>query len=116
VVIVEKGLQTWYATIVGAVLLLVGILGFFSAPVLGLFDVNALHNVVHLITGAVFLWAGVWGGMAAAQGTNRWLGIIYLVVAVLGFLGFASFLAVNGADNWLHLLLGVVSAGISWAK
>src|SRR3989344_860575 len=104
--------KTW-ATIIGIVLLLIGLWGFFQDPILSIFGVNALHNIVHLVTGAVFLWAGMAKG-TMAKSTNQWLGVIYIIVGLIGFLGVLSFLNVNMADNWLHLLLGVVSAGIGW--
>ena len=108
--------QTW-ATIIGIILLLVGVLGFvMSSPLLGLFGVNATHNIVHLLTGAIFLWAGL-SSSAPTKATNKWLGVIYIVVAIVGFLGFLSFLEVMGGmdlDNWLHLVIGVVSVLIGW--
>jgi hypothetical protein len=114
----EKGLQTWFAAILGAVLLLVGIIGFVNDPVLGLFNVNGLHNVVHLLSGAIGIWAGVWGGILASRWFNKVFGIVYLLVAVLGFTGLLTgLLDVNAADNWLHVLLGIIPIGIGfWGK
>ena len=102
--------KTW-AKIIGIVLLLVGVVGFFMGDQILGFGINTLHNVVHLLTGAIFAWAGF--GQGSAKSVNRWLGIVYIVVAVLGFLGMLSFLATNGADNWLHLVIGVVSLLVS---
>jgi hypothetical protein len=116
----EKGTQTWFATILGAVLLLVGIIGFINNPVLGLFPVNGLHNAVHLLTGLVFLGVGVWGSMGSARTTNKVLGIVYLLVAIVGFVWGLSFLQVgvgNDPDNYLHLLLGIAPLAVGfWAK
>lgn len=114
----EKGLQTTFAAILGAVLLLVGIIGFVQDPVLGLFEVNALHNVVHLLSGAIGVWAGVWGGIAASRWFNRIFGIVYALVAILGFTGVvAPLLDLNSADNWLHVLLAVVPIGVGfWGR
>jgi hypothetical protein len=116
----EKGLQTTFATVLGAVLLLVGIIGFFNNPVLGIFGVNGLHNAIHLISGAIGIWAGVWGGIAASRWYNRIFGIVYLLVAILGWVAsgaMANLLMIDAADNWLHLLIGVVSGGIGfWGK
>lgn len=110
-----KGIQATYATILGAVLLLVGILGFLADGVLLWFGVNALHNLVHLASGAVGLWAGVWGGRVAARWYNRIFGVVYLLVAVLGFLGMgAVLLHLNGPDHWLHVLIGVASLSVGF--
>ncbi len=111
------GVQKSWAIIIGIILLLVGIIGFFSGDaVLEIFPVNLSHNIVHLITGAVFLWAG-FASAEKAKMANKWLGIIYILVAVIGFLGYLTFLNVQGGndpDNWLHVAIGVVSAGIGF--
>ena len=109
--------QKLWAQIIGIILLLVGLLGFFmSSPLLGIFEVNMLHNLVHIITGAVFLWAG-FAKKAPVKKINQWLGVIYVIVGVIGFFGALEFLNVAGGndpDNWLHLVIGVVSALIGW--
>jgi len=104
--------QTW-AKVIGVILLLIGVLGFFMGDNVFGFDVNPLHNIVHLVTGAIFAWAGFAAG-APTKKVNTWLGVIYLVVGILGFFGVLGFLAVNTADNWLHLAIGVISAAIGW--
>jgi len=42
-------------------------------------------------------------------------GIVYLLVAILGFFSGSGsvlgFLDVNSADNWLHVVLGIVVLG-----
>jgi arginine exporter protein ArgO len=114
------------ALAVGAVFLLVGILGFIPgittsydqlavagpdshAKLLGLFEVSVLHNLVHLLFGV----AGI--ALARSRDTARWFliggGLIYLVLWVYGLVvsaeSTANFVPVNSADNWLHLLLAV---------
>ena len=114
------------ALAVGAVFLLVGLLGFIpgitsdydtmkfaghesEAKLLGLFQVSVLHNIVHLLFGIA--------GIAMARtisGARSYLlygGIIYLVLWVYGLVidqeSAGNFVPLNGADNWLHFLLGV---------
>lgn len=111
---------------VGVVFLLVGILGFVpgitqrfdtmnfvghesDASLLGLFQVNVLHNIVHVLFGVVGLIAAkTW---ASARNFLVWGGAIYLVLWLYGLVidlnSAANFVALNTADNWLHLLLGV---------
>ena len=110
--------RTW-AKIIGIVLLLVGIAGFFApgGMLLG-FQVNMLHNVVHLITGAIFAWAG-FSASAPTKKINLIFGIIYLLIAILGFVPgvdvmLNSLLATNMADHILHLAIGVISVAIGW--
>lgn len=100
----------------GVVLLAVGVLGFLPNPVAsgdGIFQVNALHNVVHVLSGAVALGAGFAGDGSYARTYNVGFGAVYALVAVLGFLGVLvpDLLAVNAADNVLHLLIAVVLLG-----
>lgn len=114
------------AMVVGAVFLLVGILGFVpgitsdfdtlqfaghesEAMLLGIFQVSILHNIVHLLFGVA--------GLAMARswsGARTFLiggGVIYLVLFIYGLVidhdSSANFVPLNSADNWLHLLLGV---------
>ncbi|MGH2964284.1 MAG: DUF4383 domain-containing protein [Solirubrobacterales bacterium] len=115
-----------YATVVGAVLTIGGIVGFFYSAsfgspgevdkMLGIFEVNGWHNVLHLATGLLGLVAVGFAARAYALG----LGVVYLVVAIWGFVigGGESILGivpVNGDDNVLHLLLGVagLAAGLA---
>jgi hypothetical protein len=114
------------AAAVGAVFVLVGILGFIpgitsdfdsmefaghesDAELLGIFEVSILHNLVHLLFGVA--------GLAMAR---RWDsarayliggGLIYLVLWIYGLVvdkgSDANFVPVNTADDWLHLVLGL---------
>ena len=115
------------ATVVGAVFLLVGVLGFIPgittqydtmgvaghgsmAMLLGVFQVSILHNIVHLLFGVAGLAAA-----RSASAARRYLivgGAVYLVLWIYGLIfgnsdSAANFIPVNTADNWLHLVLGV---------
>ncbi len=96
--------------ILGVVFILVGLLGFVNNPVLGLFSVNALHNVVHLASGLVLVFAAT-RSEDAAQMAAKVLGVVYALVTVLGFVAFDlmnSLLNLNSTDNYLHILLTLV--------
>lgn len=115
-----------YATLVGAVLVIAGIVGFFysasfGAPgkvddVFGILSVNAWNNVFHIATGAIgLLVAGF-----AARRYALWLGVVYVVLAAWGFIvgggdSILGFLPVNAADNFLHLILGLLGIGAAMA-
>ena len=101
------------AIVIGAVFVLVGILGFIPNPLIsttGLFQVNTMHNLVHLISGGVLL-AGAYTAFGAGMALKI-IGIVYAAVAVLGLmLGPGMLLGlvhINAADNWLHVFLAVV--------
>lgn len=115
--------KTW-AYLFGFVFLAVGILGFVPAAMhdgklLGVFAVNEMHNFVHLITGVAGLVAGYAGNFWPAL-FLRLIGIIYLVVAIMGFYHGDAMLfgliANNFADTILHLVTGVFALwlGFCW--
>jgi hypothetical protein len=109
-------LRTW-GILFGLAFLLIGILGFVPAAspnglLLGIFHVNLIHNVIHLITGAIALWTGLQGTVATRY-FFQYFGIIYAIVTVLGFIygekDILGLIANNAADNWLHLIIAAVS-------
>jgi hypothetical protein len=115
-----------FALAVGAVFLLVGILGFVpgvtedlgditfaghesDAELFGIFEVSVLHNLVHLLVGVVGLIAA-----RRADLSRTYLfagGAVYLILAAYGAVtdheSDANFVPVNSADDVLHLVLGV---------
>jgi hypothetical protein len=101
------------AIVIGIVFLAVGILGFIPNPLVsetGLFAVNTVHNLVHIVSGLVLL-AGAYTALGSAMGLKI-IGVIYGLVAILGLIVGPGMLLglihINAADNWLHVLLAVV--------
>jgi len=103
-------------TFFGIVFLLIGILGFVPgvAPdemLFKIFHVNAAHNVVHIVSGIIFLLAAA-AGAGAARTWFQIFGISYAIVVIWGFaVGTGNTLWVvsnNPADTWLHLVLAVM--------
>ncbi len=113
----EKCIQTVSALALGTVFVVIGIIGFVNDPILGIFSVNNVHNVVHLAAGAVALVCAVWGGIAASRWFHRIFGSVYALLAILGFAGVAvvsTLLDMNMADHWLHAGFGVVQLVIGF--
>jgi hypothetical protein len=111
------------ATVFGAVYLLVGLLGFaitgFSGfaetegETLIVFDVNPLHNIVHLAIGGLLLAAS--RTVTSAKAANTTVGAVYLLVGILGLFLLGSdlnIIALNGADNVLHFASAIVLLGV----
>jgi hypothetical protein len=116
------------AAVFGVVFILIAIMGFIapggmqmqptdpatSAQALGMFPVNLLHNIVHLLFG---LW-----GLAASRswsGSSSFFrvgGIIYAVLAVCGFFlpDGLGLVPLGGNDIWLHAFLAVVMLAIGF--
>ena len=114
------------ALAVGAVFLLVGVLGFIpgittdygslmfaghdsDAKLLGIFQVSILHNIVHLLFGAAafMLARTVSGARAYLIGGGAIYLVLWLYGLVVGDDTAANFVPVNTADDWLHLVLGL---------
>lgn len=114
-------IQMTVALLFGAVLALVGVLG----PVLGganseliIFGRNYLHDAIHLLSGVAGLAAGYYAGGQYAGQYNKALGVVYALVTVLGFVLFdlfAGLIALNTADNFLHLALAVAFLAVGFA-
>jgi len=109
------------ALVFGIIFILVGLLGFIPGHgIVGegaTFETNGLHDIIHLIFGLILLIVALKSPHASAS-TVKWVGIIYIILAVIGFIQGDSILRivpVNGADNWLHLVLGVILAAIGFA-
>jgi len=115
-----------YATLVGGLLVVAGMVGFFYSAsfgspgsvdeVFGLLGVNAWHNVVHIATGTLGLLVAGY----AARWYALWLGLAYLSLALWGFVlgGDATilgFLPVDTADDFLHLALGALGVAAAMA-
>jgi len=114
------------ALVVGAVFLLVGVLGFIpgvttnydqltfaghhsEAALLGIFNVSILHNIVHLLFGVAGLVLA--RTFMAARTYLIVGGFIYLALFLYGIFidqdSSANFVPINTADNYLHLVLGI---------
>jgi hypothetical protein len=111
-----------YCTLVGGVVLIAGLIGFFYEAsfetgnslvyddVFGILAVNGWHNLVHILLGLLGLLAAGYAARTYALG----VGLLYLVLAIWGFLetedGIGTLIdivPINTEDNVLHLVLGL---------
>lgn len=104
--------------VIGIIFIAVGLLGFIPNPIVGahdaIFHTDVVHNMVHIISGILFLIIA-FAAPARAGLFLKIFGIVYLFLGVLGLLTIGSegmtellgFLPVNGADNYLHIGLGI---------
>lgn len=108
------------AIIIGLAFVAVGILGFVSNPIVGsspdaIFHTDQTHNIVHLVSGALFLLIAI-ASPASAGAFLKFFGIVYLGLGIYGAATMGAeeskkllgFLHVNKADNYLHIGLGAV--------
>ena len=113
----SRSINSIVAAVFGAIYTLVGIAGFFVAEnfvgqegdsLLG-FQVNNLHNIVHLLIGLALLGAS--RRTDTARGANLAIGVTYLLLGILGpfITGTeANIIALNSADHVLHLASGAL--------
>ena len=117
------------ARIFGLAFLLVGILGFVpqvvqSSPdaahivigttvlLLGIFPVNILHNIVHILIGLWGLTSG--GSYGGARSYFRGLAVFYALLVILGLIPltntFFAMIPIYGYDVWLHAAVAILAA------
>ncbi len=108
------------ALLIGIIFIATGLLGFIENPIVGasenaIFHADTVHNMVHIISGVLFVLVAM-AAPGSAAGFMVLFGIVYLAIGIIGFVSFGGegmgkvfgFLHVNGADNYLHIALGVV--------
>jgi hypothetical protein len=124
-----------FALVFGIVFLLVGVAGFIPALLqppqggamapgmhhmllLGMFPVNPVHNIVHLLFGLWGLAASRAGGQALMYA--RGVAIIYAVLTVAGLIprldDLFGLCPLYGNNIWLHAALAVVAAYFGWVN
>jgi hypothetical protein len=119
------GLAQAYAALIGVVLVVVGLLGFIGNPIVGepagspLFVTGTMHNVVHLLTGAIALYIAFGLSGRTQVQSILYFGALYAVIFVgllvspnlFGILGDARY-NVNVYDHVLHAGLAVISFAV----
>jgi hypothetical protein len=122
------------AMVFGVVFALVGLVGFFPSPpdpaapplavehghgmALGLFPINTLHNVVHLLFGVLGI-AAARGVLMSARGYFQLVAISYAALVILGLIPATQttfgLIPIWGNDVWLHALIAAGAAYLGFA-
>jgi hypothetical protein len=113
-------LARWWLYLVGATLVVVGLLGFVSNPLVGpsgLVATDNLHNAIHILTG--LLAFGLVFGLRNDPGLASILfGALYAVVFVVTIFSPSLFglfsVPVNAIDHVIHVGVAVVSLALGW--
>jgi hypothetical protein len=101
------------SAIFGIVFILVGIVGFIPALtpdhlLFGIFMVDPIHNVIHLLSGVFALIGAIKTSYALIY--FKVFGVVYALVTILGFITEDLILIhVNMADNLLHLAISIIA-------
>lgn len=103
------GMTRTVAAVFGAVYVIAGLAGFvLESPIFGLFEVNALHNIVHILLGAILLYGSTSTSLAIM--TTRGVGAVLVLLGILGIPlpdGF-DLVPLGGNDIFLHLVTGAI--------
>lgn len=101
------------AILFGIAFIFAGVAGFMpdfttNGTLFGIFQVDTLHSIAHTATGVIAIMAAT--NYKFTKLFFQIFGIIYAVVAILGFWrgGDLFITTVNFADNLLHTVIGVV--------
>lgn len=106
------------AIIFGVIMLVIGILGFVPQMMngdllFGLFRVNDIHNFIHILTGLIAIICGLTCNNYAARLFFQIFGVVYALIALLGFFymnePLFGIIAHNMADTFLHILIAALS-------
>jgi hypothetical protein len=121
----DRSMVQAVAFVFGAIYLVAGILGFFpplggsdtltNHALLGIFEVNLLHNLVHVLIGI--------GGLAAVSSvanSKTFCQVVGVILLLLGLIGIGAnnpfgLLYIGGPDIPLHLVTGAVLAYFGFA-
>ena len=109
------------AFLFGAAFIFAGVAGYLPQFVendllFGLFEVNNVHNLIHLVTGAVAILAST--SYRLTKVFFALFGLIYTAVAILGFWnqGDLYLLHVNNADNIFHIVVGCIALYLGFSR
>lgn len=103
--------------VVGVILIIAGVWGFFAQPAVGFIAADWLSSLVHVVAGVVLL---AMASKPSAAGTLKTVGIIYVIFAILGFFQGSTVLwgifATDQVTNWFYLIVGIVVAALGFSS
>lgn len=109
------------AWVFAGVFIVLGILGYVpgvtaDGHLLGIFEVDPVHNIIHLVSGLIFAFAA-WSSAQYSRYAFIGFGIVYALVTIVGFLQGDTVLGlfgVNMADNVLHLVIAAAALAVGF--
>lgn len=113
----------WFARIVGIVLLVVAVVGFFieGEHMLGFMNVDIALDIIRLVLAIALLVVGFARVSRAARNTVlAILGISYLLLAILGFMDREVFgllpTGLTGFDLGFHIVVGIAAIALMFVR
>jgi len=107
-----------YCQWVGIILIVLGILGFLIPGGIMTLQFTTTHNLVHLVSGVILVYFGLTG--TAVKTGAQVFGVIYTLVAILGFVGSGSVailnIPVSTLYNLIHFVVGVLGLYVGFGS
>lgn len=112
--------------VAGLIFLIGGLAGFATPNLMG-FHLTPIHNVIHIVTGLIALYLGFAGSYGGAKTFCLIFGVVYLLIAIIGFMAPATLGSILGhagpltsaelmPDNVFHLLVGIVFLAVGMMR
>lgn len=104
-----NNLQKFSSLALGILFLLIGILGFFTNNVLGIFSTNLYLSIIHIITGIFGIYSSIKG---FGTDYNIIIGWVFVLLGVFGLIPgigdvMVNLLGINITMSILHLIIGI---------
>lgn len=110
----------------GLIFLILGLVGFATPNLMG-FHLTPIHNIIHIVTGLIALYLGFAGSYAGAKTFCLVFGVVYLLVAIIGFMAPGTLASILGhagpmtaadfmPDNVFHLIVGIVFLAVGMMR
>lgn len=109
-----------YAQWGGIILLVLGVVGLFTGNTLAGLNSETLEDIIHIVAGALLVYAGYRGTAAQASLWSKIFGVIFLVVGLVGFFSPSIYglfkQGMGTVDNVVHLVYGALGVWVGWKK
>jgi hypothetical protein len=111
-----------YAQAMGIAIIVLGVVGFLAGEqhLLGLINIDAMEDAVHLLTGGIMAFVGfTQRNTVVVRNVIGGVGVLYLLVGLLGWMS-PTLLGLlphgyTAVDNLVHMILGAVGMILGWA-
>ncbi len=105
-----------FTRILGIALVLFGVIGLFQNPLFGVFDINATHAIITILSGVIGLGV-TFVGKSYVRLFLIVFGILWALAAIIGFVNngdILGLLTTNRADDYFHAAVALVSLGFGF--
>src|SRR3989344_1995772 len=108
-----NNIQKNLSLVVAFVFSLLGILGFFSNHILGIFTANIYLSIIHVIIGLFGFYSGLKGFSISYNSSIGWFVVLLGILGLIPGIGdvMINLLGINNLMSIFHLIVGIVCLG-----